>query len=97
MVIPFTQYLLPDGRRIPTEIDRPTEIEAIAQRFIASGGRYESEILRTGQVSLTAVKRWHGEEQDVAIVLCENESGKIGEATDKLVRESEAFIDAPTN
>jgi hypothetical protein len=92
-MINFTQYLLPNGRREPRTIDRPAEIEAIAQRFIDSGGKYECEVLRTGQVSLTAVKRVNGEEQDVAIVLCANEPDKIGPSVDKLVRESEPFID----
>jgi hypothetical protein len=47
MTIPFTQYLRLNGRKRPVEIDRPEEIEAIARRFIESGGRYECEELTT--------------------------------------------------
>ena len=86
--------MLPNGRREPRFIDRPVEIEIIASRFIDSGGKYECEVLTTGQVSLTAVKRLKGEEQDVAIVVCENKPGLIGEKVDELVRQSEAFIGA---
>jgi hypothetical protein len=87
MGIPFTQYLLPDGRTRDEHIDRPADIEAIADRFIKSGGRYECEVLTTGEVSLTAVK----DDDDVAIVLCQNAPG-VGERVDELVRESERFI-----
>lgn len=92
MSIPFTQYLLPDGRRRDEAIDRPGEIEAIANRFIAAGGRYECEILTTGEVSLTAVKEVDGEEQDVGIVLCPNAPGAVGPKVDELVRLSESHI-----
>jgi hypothetical protein len=92
-MIAFTQYHLPNGRRQPRAFERPAEIEAIAQRFIDSGGKYECEVLRTGQVSLTAVKRVNGEERDVAITLCLNEPDKIGHAIDELVRQSKLFID----
>ena len=91
-MISFTQYLLPNGSREPRLIERPAEIEAIAQRFIESGGKYECEVLTTGQVSLTAVKKVKGEEQDVAIVLCKNDPETIGESVDKLVNQSAAFI-----
>jgi hypothetical protein len=93
MGINFTQFFLPNGRREPRVIHRPAAIEALAQRFIDSGGRYECEVLRTGQVSLTAGKIINREDQDVCIVLCQNEPGKIGAAVDKLVKQSEAFIE----
>jgi hypothetical protein len=85
MSIPFTQYLRPDGRRRSVEIDRPAEVEAIAEQFIASGGRFECEVLMTGEISFTAVKEVDGEEQDVEIVICENGPG-VGEKVDELVR-----------
>ena len=55
MSIPFTQYLLPNGQRRAQQIDRPADIESLAEKFIASGGRYECEVLTTGHVSFTAV------------------------------------------
>ena len=85
MSIQFTQYLLPFGRKQLVEISRSAEVEDIAQRFIASGGRYECEALRTGQVSFTAVKAFNGlPENDVAIELSTNEPGAPGIAVDKL-------------
>ena len=93
-MIPFTQYLLPNGRKEPQNIERPAEIEALATRFIDSGGRYECEVLRTGEVSLTAVKTIRHEEQDVAIVLTKNHPDKVGPAVDKLVLLSQEFIEA---
>lgn len=91
--IPFTQYLLPHGRRRAERIARPVEIADLAQQFIAAGGRYECEILTTGHVSLTAVMDVDDEPQDVEIVLCQNGPG-IPDAVDRLVRASIAHIDA---
>ena len=94
-MIPFTQYCLPNGRRIRWEFGCSPEIEAIANRFIESGGKYECEVLTTGEISLTAVKKIKGEDQDVAIVICRNGSGgTVGDKVDDLIRQSEAFIDA---
>ena len=51
MSIPFTQYLRPDGRKRAVEIDMSKEVEDLAKRFIAAGGRYECEELTTGHAS----------------------------------------------
>lgn len=91
MSIPFTQYVLPNGRRRDEQIERSADIEAIAQRFIDSGGRYECEVLTTGHVSLTAVKEVDGEPQDVEIIVCAN-GPHIPEKVDDLVRRSAAHI-----
>jgi hypothetical protein len=93
LTIPFTQYLLPNGRVTRINIERPKEIEEIAQRFIISGGRYECEILTTGDVSITAVKRINGEEGDVAIAVCPN-GPEVPAKVDEVVRESEHYIGA---
>ena len=53
MAIPFTQYLMPDGRPKQIEINRPEEVEAKAAKIIAAGLRLEAEVLRTGEVSFT--------------------------------------------
>ena len=91
MSIPFTQYMLPRGRKRAEEIDRPTDIEALAQRFIASGGWYECEILTTGHVSLTACQHVDDEPLDVEIVVCQN-GPEIPGAVDRLVKMSAAHI-----
>ena len=71
--IPFTQYFRPDGQTAARWIARPTDIEAAAQRFIDAGGNYTAEILRTGEVSLAAVKRVGGELRDVELIVCSND------------------------
>lgn len=89
-MIPFTQYLMPDGRKSPQEIDRPPDIEALAHAFIARGGAFECEMLRTGQVSFTAVAMLDGERQDIAIAVADNGPAVL-DAVDKIVREAAAF------
>lgn len=89
MAIPFTQYVLPNGRQREESIERPAEVEAIADRFIEAGGRYECEVLTTGHVSLTAVKEVDGEDQDVEIIVCDN-GPEIPNKVDELVRRSAA-------
>ena len=81
MSIPFTQYLLPDGRKRYELVDRPQEIEDIANSFIANGGKFECEILTTGHVSFTACKF----DRDVEIEICTN-GPDVLEAIDRLVR-----------
>jgi len=87
MSIPFLQYLRPHGERRSVHIDRSPDIEGMARLFIASGGRFECEELRTGDVSLTACKFG----RDVAIEVVPN--GPLVEAAvDRLVRKSQAFL-----
>jgi hypothetical protein len=91
-MIPFTQYLRPDGRKVDEGIDMPAEIEALAQRFLRAGGRYEAEVLREGTVSFTAVYRVNEEPQDIAIELCPN-GPDVPYAVEMLVRKSIAWLD----
>jgi hypothetical protein len=93
MAIPFTQYLLPDGRKRAEVISRPADIEALAKKFIASGGRYECEMLRTGHVSLTAVAEVDGEEDDIECIVCNN-GPDVPAKVDELVRRSVTHIGA---
>lgn len=88
MGIPFTQYVLPHGRKREETIERPAEIEALAQKFIDAGGRYECEVLTTGEVSFTAVFcDEDGDEQDVEIEICANGPAVL-DAVDAIVRKS---------
>lgn len=91
MGIEFTEYVLPRGRSRMQWIDRPEEIERLAQEFIDSGGRYECEILTTGHVSLTAVHKVDGEDQDIAIEVCGN-GQEVPDRVDRLVRKSVEFV-----
>jgi hypothetical protein len=87
-MIPFTQYLRPDGRKRPVEIDMPPPIEHLALQFIKAGGRYECEELRTGQVSFTAVF----DDDDIALELCQN-GPDVPCAVEMVVRKSISFLD----
>jgi hypothetical protein len=94
MAVPFTQYLLPNGRQVPVSVERPADVEEMAQRFIEAGGRYECEVLTTGQISLTAVLDVDDEPQDVEIVICRNGPDVLA-ATDRLVAASIRHIAPP--
>lgn len=81
MTIPFTQYVLPHGRQKEITIDRSAEIEAVAMQFLYSGGKFEAEVLLSGEISLTACK----DGEDIDIEICPNGPG-VGEAVDRLIR-----------
>lgn len=83
-MIPFTQYLMPNGRRQQIEIRRPKRVEDLAARFIASGGWFEAEVLSTGDVSLTACRIIDGEPQDIAGRIVPNDE-RVPWAVDMLV------------
>lgn len=94
MSIPFTQYLRPNGRKKPVEIDRSAEIERLANVFITSGGRFECEELNTGVVSLTAFHPKGGEDgdgDDIAIELVRN-GPEVPAAVDKLVITTQRWL-----
>ena len=87
-MIPFTQYVRPNGRRRNEMFDAEPEIEALADRFIAAGGRYECEVLTDEiTVSLTACMRVDGEDKDIAIQLCPN-GPEVPAAVERLVHAS---------
>ena len=82
MSIYFTQYIPPHGRRERVSIERPDEIEAMAQEIRARGFVFECEKLSNGVVSLTVTDP---EEGDVCIELAFDEK-KVPEHVDNLVR-----------
>ena len=79
--IPFTQYKLPDGRRVEIQIERPTAVAEKAQRIIAAGYVFECEVLRNGEVSFTITDP---EEGDLAFQVCANGSA-VPAAVDRLI------------
>jgi hypothetical protein len=91
-LIPFTQYLRPDGRKRYVDIDMPAPIEHLALQFIEAGGRYEIEELRTGEVSLTAVFNVDDEDRDIAREICSN-GPPVVHAVALIVRKSISFLD----
>jgi len=87
MSIPFTQYLLPDGRRIRIEIDRPEDVERKAMALIEFGASFESEVLSTGHVSIECVRpSVYGSNNPTtfALVICPNGEA-VPDAVDRLV------------
>jgi hypothetical protein len=89
--VPFTQYLLPNGRTRVIHIDRPPEIETLALEVMERGGRFECEILTTDEVSVTCVGEVDGEEQDVAIEVCFN-GPEVPNAVDRVIRAAHAAL-----
>ena len=48
VAVPFTQYLLPDGRKRPNVIDLPDELAAPVKALLEAGCVFEVEILSAG-------------------------------------------------
>lgn len=80
--IPFTQYLLPDGRKRPVEIEVADDVGEIARGLINQGLLFECEVLTTGHVSLTITDP---EDGDLDIRVRDNGPG-IREAVEEMVR-----------
>lgn len=78
--VPFTQFLRPNGVERQITIGRPEPIAELAQKLIAGGCRLETEILSTGEISMTVEL---GEEL-LAIEIVHN-GPEVSEAVDKLI------------
>lgn len=100
MSIPFTQYLRPDGGRQQITIERPKEIEELAQRLIVCGYRFEIEMLTTGEVSIEVVRDIPDPDctDSLALEICQNGPGTekalgVPETVDRLItRAAEALV-----
>ncbi len=86
--IPFTQYILPDGRKVSTTIHCHANVEEKAKQIIDRGFRFECEILTTGEVSLTIT---NDEDGDVAIKIVPN-SPAVRSAVESLIKEFQEGI-----
>lgn len=80
-IIPFTQYLRPNGRRKEVTIEVSPDVASKAHAIIARGLAFECEELSTGQVSLTITDP---EEGDLDIRVVPNGPG-VREAVEDLV------------
>lgn len=89
MSIPFTQFLMPDGRRDQVTIQRPAEIEEQAHAIIARGFGFEIEILTTGQISMEICSPETAKKDAVVLTheICRN-GPEVLESVDKMVREA---------
>ena len=87
MSILFTQYLMPDGRIRPVEIEMDDATEEKAQALRKLGCHFDIEVLSTGLISMTCEKDDEEGEETIAIELCENNPDVI-KAVHKLVSDS---------
>lgn len=96
MSIPFIRGYQ-DGRRRVSEITRSEGVETQAHVFLAKGGRYLCEVLKSGQAHFFALIDLKDEEtgemepRNVCAVTCDNDQ-ETGEAVDWLVNESIKYI-----
>ena len=74
--IPYTRYVLPNGRKVHETLLVSAETFEKARELIESGLEFEAEILTTGQVSFTIVDPV--EEIDVDILVAANDENLIG-------------------
>jgi hypothetical protein len=91
-LIPFTQYLLPNGRKRPEQYMTPNKDVADKARLILDAGFYfEAEILMNGFVSFTIggkcqlEKGDEPEDQDLAFAICPN-GPQVTEKVDGMIR-----------
>lgn len=89
MIIQFTQYLLPDGRKEPIEIDVAEPVGKAAEALIKVGAHFDAEILTTGEVSLTCDMDLNGETENLAIQVIPN-GPQVPKAVVVLVKEAVA-------
>lgn len=87
MDIPFTQFMRPDGRKVPTLVDRPEPLALKAMAVIEKGGRFTCEVLMNGIVSLAC----EYEDGDVAMELSNN-GPEVEAATDKMIEDAYDYV-----
>lgn len=91
-MIPFIRAF-PDGHQVLSEIERPSDIQALANRFIAHGGRYLVAVLSDEEVRLVAATMGRdGETVEMASEVTAN-GPAILDAVDRLVRNSLVNLD----
>jgi hypothetical protein len=88
--IPFTQFLMPDGRRTPVWIDRPKEIEDLARDLIEAGAHFDIEMLRTRDISMT-VEMDVLDDPVLASEICSN-GPDVPVCVDRIVRKAHARV-----
>ena len=85
MKIEFTQYKLPDGRKVPQWIDRPDDIFNKAEALKKVGALFEIEMLGDfSTISCSIEKEVNGEREILANFVCEN-GPKVSEEVDALI------------
>ena len=85
MSIPFTQYLMPDGRTTEVTIDMPAHVEQAAHALIAKGCHFDIEMLSTGMISMTCEKG----DDCLSIEVCPNDE-RVVAGVEKIIRSAAA-------
>lgn len=85
MVIKFTQFLLPHGKRTDFFIDRSPEIENKAKCLLDRGVRFEIEMLSTGEILMELLNLNEG--NSISSRICINESD-ILDNVDSMINEA---------
>ena len=85
----FTQFLRPDGRTRQVFIERPPDIVTKALMVVESGGRFEIEVLSTGEISMTV--EHSGDYGPIALYICPN-GPDVPSTVDSLVHKAYTFI-----
>jgi len=96
MEVPFTQFLMPNGRQTQVTIERPDEICEQAHKLVEAGWRLEIEVLATGTISMTVERDIDTDEDEIvcsAHEICNN-GPAVPDAVDKLITEATAWVDA---
>ena len=81
MSIPFTQYLMPDGRQKEVTIDMPANVEQAARALIEKGCHFDIEMLSTGLISMTCEK---GDDL-ISMEVCPNDE-RVVAGVEKIVK-----------
>ena len=83
-MIRFTQYIRPRGNREFVDIDRGAEMNANAEKLLASGWGLSCEVLRDGTVAFYAEKGMESDDPIQLIELSPN-GPTVRDAVDKLI------------
>lgn len=89
MSIQFIQFLRPNGRRKPVLVDRPEEVESLAEELESQGYQFEIEVLTTGQIHMTVSDPVEG--LDHVSRVCEN-GPPVPQSVDSLIREAHQLL-----
>jgi hypothetical protein len=85
--IEFTQYLLPDGRKVSNPFLTTKEVAKMGADIIEAGYRFEVEILSFGAISATIVGKLPDseEENDISGIVIAN-NPEVGQKLDKWIK-----------
>lgn len=85
MRVPFTQFLMPDGRRREVTFECKEEFDSAVKFLLDFGARFECEILSIGAVSLT-VEFFTPDREDLTLAHEISANGpEVTEAVEKLI------------